>query len=478
MSRTHGAQPSPPHPHVEPLEPRQLFTAGAGVTYYDNVDFTGASVSRIDPTINFNWGSAAPASGIGSDTFSARWTATVEPKYSQTYTFRATTDDGVRLWVNGQKLIDKWVKRVATTDAASISLQAGQRYALVMEYYENTGSAVAKLEWSSASQPRQVVPATSLGTTKVYPGERWLDQDGSFIRAHGAGMLYRNGVYYWYGERRDGPTTFPRGDDRPDQGFSGISVYTSTDLMNWKYGGNALPPVSDASSDLHSSKIVERPKVLYNAATNRYVMWMHIEDPMRTLNRVGVAVSSSPLGPFTYQGSFRPRDRDSRDLTLFQDDDGKGYLIFATDRNDALRIVQLSSDYRTTSGNSIQLMTTSDKREAPALFKANGKYFLLTSGATGWDPNGTKYAVADRVTGPYVQQSHNPFSGTGAATSYRSQPAYVLPVAGKANAFIYVGDRWNTQDLGDSRYVWSPLRVAGTRITIDSPQPWDLSTFG
>jgi hypothetical protein len=131
-------------------------------TYYDNVNLTGLSVSRVDPTINFNWGSAAPVAGFGADTFSARWTGLIKPRYSETYTFYTTSDDGVRLWVNGQLLIDQWTNHSPTVHSATIALQADQLYDIRMEYFDNTGGAVAKLEWSSARQAREVVPASRL----------------------------------------------------------------------------------------------------------------------------------------------------------------------------------------------------------------------------------------------------------------------------------------------------------------------------
>ena len=94
--------------------------------YYENVDFTALKVARVDGTVNFNWGLGSPDSLIGADTFSARWTGQVEPLYSQTYTFYTATDDGVRLWVNGVLLIDKWVDQGGTEWSGSIALTAGQ----------------------------------------------------------------------------------------------------------------------------------------------------------------------------------------------------------------------------------------------------------------------------------------------------------------------------------------------------------------
>jgi glucose/arabinose dehydrogenase len=131
-------------------------------TYYDNIDFTGASVVRIDPTVNFDWGNGAPISGIGADTFSVRWTGYVQPRYSETYTFSITTDDGMRLWVNNQLIIDQFIDQGPTTHTGTIALTAGVPYAIRIDYYENGGGAVAQLRWQSAAQPLEVIPTSQI----------------------------------------------------------------------------------------------------------------------------------------------------------------------------------------------------------------------------------------------------------------------------------------------------------------------------
>jgi len=136
-------------------------TNGLAVIYYDKIDFTGKSVSRIDPTINFNWGSGSPDSSIGSNTFSARWIGKILPQFSEVYTFYATTDDGVRLWVNNQLIVDNWNNQSVTEKSGTIDLLAGQKYDIKMEYFENRRNAVAELRFSSSSTPKQIIPSFS-----------------------------------------------------------------------------------------------------------------------------------------------------------------------------------------------------------------------------------------------------------------------------------------------------------------------------
>ena len=130
--------------------------------YFDAMDLTSLFVTRTDPTVNFDWGAGAPATGMGVDTFSVRWTGQVQACYSQTYTFYTSSDDGVRLWVNGQQVINNWTDHPPTENSGTIALTAGQKYDVRMEFYENGAGALASLSWSSTSQPKQVVPQTLL----------------------------------------------------------------------------------------------------------------------------------------------------------------------------------------------------------------------------------------------------------------------------------------------------------------------------
>jgi glucose/arabinose dehydrogenase len=140
------------------------YQSGLLATYFDNMNFTGTTLSRIDPTVDFNWSTGSPGPSIGPDQFSARWIGQVQPLFSQTYTFYTRTDDGVRLWVNNQLVVDHWVDQPVTEVSGTIALTAGQWYDVKLEYYENGGDAEAHLSWSSPSQSKQVVPASQTRT--------------------------------------------------------------------------------------------------------------------------------------------------------------------------------------------------------------------------------------------------------------------------------------------------------------------------
>jgi PA14 domain/Pectate lyase superfamily protein len=153
-----------------PSPPKGLFIAsgqGTGLTaqYFDNLDFTNLKVTRTDATLNFDWASGTPDPLIGSETFSTRWTGQVEAPASGTYTFYTVSDDGIRLWVNGTLLIDNWTLHPPTENSGTISLAAGQKYAIKIDYYENWGGAVAKLLWSGPRTTKETVPQQ-----RLYPG--------------------------------------------------------------------------------------------------------------------------------------------------------------------------------------------------------------------------------------------------------------------------------------------------------------------
>lgn len=352
-------------------------------------------------------------------------------------------------------------------------------------------------------------------------GSRWLDVDGNPINAHGGGMLRHEGTYYWYGEIKLGETTLPAsnaswGGTRVP--LTGVSCYSSSDLSRWKFEGNVLP--ADATiPDLHPDRVLERPKVIYNRATRQFVMWMHIDSPDYLEAKTGVAVADNPRGPFRYLGALRPNagvfpdDMDeikrrefqaaqsagtlatwtahnpewetwardfpsgqmARDMALFVDDDGAAYQFYASEANAVMHVSRLTDDYLKHSGRYRRI--TYDSREAPAPFKWNKRYYLVSSGCTGWNPNPTMLHSADAPLGPW--QSHGSFFSevsSAADVSYLSQPCFVAPVEGPA--LLFMADRWNKDDLQHSRYVWLPVDTSSEIPRIRWRQFWDpVETF-
>ncbi|MCC6424016.1 MAG: fibronectin type III domain-containing protein [Phycisphaerales bacterium] len=142
----------------------QAYNSGLRGEYYNNKDLTNLALVRTDASINFDWGWESPDKSIRASTFSERWTGYIQPRYSETYTFTTRSDDGVRVWINNQLVIDQWNDHAPSEHSGQITLEAGKKYDFRMEHYEKTGVAVAELYWQSASQQRQLVPAAAFFT--------------------------------------------------------------------------------------------------------------------------------------------------------------------------------------------------------------------------------------------------------------------------------------------------------------------------
>lgn len=343
---------------------------------------------------------------------------------------------------------------------------------------------------SGASAQSKASPDKS----KVMVSDRvWNDVDGNYINAHGGGVLPYEGRYYWFGEHR------------PAKGFStevGVTCYSSKDLRDWKYEGVALGVSEEAGDEIERGCIMERPKVIYNEKTKKFVMWFHLELKGKgyAAARAGVAVSDRPEGPYRYLGSGRvnptlyPKNmtkeertivwdmdeykewwtptwrkavdkglfvqRDlqggqmSRDMTLFVDDDGKAYHIYSSEENLTLQIAELTDDYLKHSGPYIRIFP-GGHNEAPAIFKKDGTYWLITSGCTGWAPNAARLFSAPSIWGPWKQYP-NPCRGEGSEQTFGGQSTYVLQLP--ENQFLFMADVWKPKSLMYSGYIWIPIQ--------------------
>ncbi|MEV6790774.1 RICIN domain-containing protein [Streptomyces sp. NPDC051320] len=300
-------------------------------------------------------------------------------------------------------------------------------------------------------------------TVSFTTGAARTDQNGNALQLHGLGIVKAGSTWYGFGEDKTGETS-------SDTSFQDITCYTSADLANWTYQRVAL--AKQSSGDLGPQRIVERPKVIHNASTGMYVMYMHIDSTNYSDAKVGVATSSTPCGPYTYRGSFRPLGNLSRDLGLFQDTDGTAYLL-SEDRNNGLRIDKLSADYLSVdSAVTVLGGSGSSSIEAPAMVKANGVYYVFGSHLTGWSLNDNVYATATSLSGPW--SSFRDFAAAGTHT-YGSQTANVITVQGSSGtSYLYAGDRWDTSDLGASKLIWLPLTIRGTTVNLGQYPTWSL----
>ncbi|MBS4807720.1 MAG: family 43 glycosylhydrolase [Paraprevotella sp.] len=367
-----------------------------------------------------------------------------------------------------------------------------------------------------------LVMAASVGAQsleRITPGKEWPDRKGEHINAHGGGLLFHEGKYYWYGE------------NRPARGFTtevGVEVYSSSDLMNWEDEGVALAVSEEAGHDIERGCIMERPKVVRNPKTGKFVMLFHLElkEKGYAAARVGFAESDSPVGPFRFIRSLRPnagkwptdfsrRDirkakklkeadykewwtpewreaireglllaRDvpggqmSRDMTVYVDDDGKAYHIYSAEENLTLNLAELTDDYLDYTGRYVRI-APGGQNEAPTIFKHDGVYWMITSGCTGWAPNEARMFKAASLWGPW-EQLPSPFVGKDAKKSFHTQGTYIFKVEGTEDGFVFMADRWNPQSLKNSRHIWLPIdfEADGTPVIrwVDSWSP--VERFG
>jgi hypothetical protein len=289
-------------------------------------------------------------------------------------------------------------------------------------------------------------------------GGFWNDTTGKRIEAHGAGLIAVGDTWYWIGEDKSGNSG----------NFKAVNAYASKDLSNWEFR-NAIITRSTSTELAASGRIIERPKVIHNDTTNQYVMWLHWDGNSYADAEAGVFTSATVDGNYTLRSHFRPNNNMSRDDTLFKDDDGKAYFISAANENADLMMYELSDDYLTIKRQVMRLSTA--KREAPAMFKQNGRYYIITSAATGWDPNQAQYFSAPAIDGPWTS-----LTNLGNSTTYDTQSAYVIPVQGtQTTTYIYAGDRWQDPDLVSSKYIWLPLKISGTSLSLDNYAEWQLN---
>ncbi|MDD4822288.1 MAG: family 43 glycosylhydrolase [Bacteroidales bacterium] len=312
-----------------------------------------------------------------------------------------------------------------------------------------------------------IVSIGLFAVSNITPGATWNDASGKQINAHGGCVVYDNSFYYWFGEDRTGSVC------------NGISCYKSADLYNWTKLGLALTPTGskrDDMNDIAPGRTLERPKVIYNTSTNKWVMWIHWENGEGYGEaRVCVATSDNIDGPYTFYKTFRPNNHDSRDQTIFRDNDGKAYHFCSTDMNSNINLSLLRDDYLEPTTTETKILR-SMQYEAPAIFRLGDIYYGLFSGCTGWDPNPGRSAYATSILGGWT-------TGMNFAVdelkdfSYKSQSTYVLKVEGYEKAFIYMGDRWNSSNVGASQYVWCPLSMRSGYPTVRWYDKWDVSVF-
>lgn len=344
-----------------------------------------------------------------------------------------------------------------------------------------------------------------------YPGQTWLDTEGKRIQAHGGSVMYLDGLYYWYGENKEKTT----GED--DTWHWGVRCYTSSDLYNWEDKGLIIEPEPDKpESSLYPASQMDRPHIIYNKTTKKFVCWLKIMKP-DGLQTETVLTADNILGPYTkVRENLRPLGMSAGDFDLAVAPDGKAYYYFERVHSETI-CADLTDDYTDVTGyysTHFPRPFPPYVREATAHFVRKSKHYLVTSGTSGYLPNPSEVAIADTWHGPYTVLG-NPHPGDATNTSYHSQISSVFKVQGKKDLYIAAADRWmpthmdvpyemyekvyatmfdpdnNERPTGDrslynalmekntsiADYVWLPFRFDGDMPYLDWKDSWSLDDY-
>lgn len=349
----------------------------------------------------------------------------------------------------------------------------------------------------------------------ICPGKEWLDTKGNRIQAHGGSVMYENGMYYWYGENKEKTTG-----DSPIWHW-GVRCYSSKDLYNWEDCGIIIPPEPDnPQSSLHPYAKMDRPHIIYNKKTGKYVCWMKIMNDEEKTQTVTVLVADQLLGPYIkVREGFRPLGMNAGDFDLAVAEDGKAYYYFERVHSETI-CADLTEDYLDVAGyysTHFPHPYPPYVREATAHFIRKGKHYLITSGTTAYLPNPSEAAVADTWHGPY-EVLQNPHRYDNTNTSYHSQISSVFKVEGKKDLYIAIADRWVpehmdlkyeeyknifekafhpefeglinmdslpkmkdgqvSENTSIATYVWLPLKFEGSQVYIDWMDEWKIEDLG
>ncbi len=347
----------------------------------------------------------------------------------------------------------------------------------------------------------------------IKPGQCWLDTSGERIQAHGGSVIVVEGTYYWYGENKEKTS----GTD--DIWHWGVRCYSSQDLYNWEDQGLIIPPEpDDPASPLHPAAQMDRPHIIYNRSTGKYVCWIKVMQKDGT-QRAAVLTADELLGPYSkVHANLLPLGMSAGDFDLAVAPDAKAYYYFERVHSELI-CADLDAEYTNVTGyysTHFPHAAPPLVREAPAHFTRGGRHYLITSGTTGYYPNPSQVAVADTWHGPY-RVLGTPHPSDESRTSFHSQVSSVFKVPGKKDLYIACADRWlpaladvpydlfaglakkvfsgepgalseaedalyrriqnHKENTAMADYVWLPLRFEGETITIDWRDEWRLDEF-
>ncbi len=288
----------------------------------------------------------------------------------------------------------------------------------------------------------------------IYPGREWLDTDGNKIQSHGGSIIEVDGVFYLYGENKEKTLG-----GRDGIWHYGVRMYSSKDLINWKSEGIIIRPSDDPDDPMYTHNKMDRPHILYNGKTGKYVMWMKFMEVHGGIKgqHMGIAVSDKITGPYEFKHFLRLFEMESGDFDLVKDEEGKAYIIFEHCHTEMI-CADLTDDYLGITGkysSHFGIKLPPYTREAPGFFTHEGKKYIITSGTTGYFPNPSEAAEITDMHGEWKVLG-DPCENDVNANSFHAQFSSIFKVPSKKNLYIALGDRWLT-DIPDTPLPEVPL---------------------
>ncbi len=442
--------------------------------------------------------------------------------------------------VNGQSCGIAW-KYPYRLDITS-ALQSGQNdieirvtnlwaNRLIGEKVQGEGTTFAAFDFFNAQSPLH--PSGLLETPRILqidsapaqyasirPGAAWLDTDGKPIQAHGFSVIYddEEGCYYWFGEDKEHTVT------GSNVWTYGVRCYRSTDFYNWQDMGHIVMPDTDnPHSPLHYSQGLDRPHIIHNPRTGKWVCWIkNLSDETQFYT---ILQADRFMGPYEIVNpALKPNGYEGGDFDLYVDEEtGNGYIWWERPHWE-LMTCQLDDTFTGVTDKMAHNYVGKIPpytREAPTHFERNGKHFLFTSGTSGYYPNESLTSTFTDYLGKYKSLG-NPHPGDKTHTSYYSQITEVIKIPGKKDLYVALADRWMPQIVGtdaaqgewqritdrfvghqphdvttepiaimdrsdivrsdwdvtnNARYVWLPIRFEGEKPIIDWKDEWKLEDY-
>lgn len=292
-------------------------------------------------------------------------------------------------------------------------------------------------------------------------GNQWTATNtGASVQAHGPGFIRVGDIWYMCGEDRAAAPSAPW---TPD-----VNLYSSVDLVNWKFEKKIIENGVTAS-ELGHGRFIERPKLLYNPKTSKYVVWCHYEQGNYGASEAACFECDSVNGAYKKIWSGQPVNTKSRDCNVFQDEDGTAYFISTTDENSNLGLFRLSDDYHSAVEKTV--LFARQGREAPAIVRVDNRYFMFNSACSGWEPNQCKMSYTTNLKSGWTG-----LTNVGNYYAYDTQAAAILTIKGtKKTTYLYVGDRWQDPGLAETKTIMFPVSFNGSSANLDCRERFDIN---